>query len=226
MGAFTEINTVREAELPGPDLAGAGDIIVAPHCHDRAFGVIVEVTGQADGGVDVVVAAIRVRAAHAEEDHAELCFLHDLDRLLDLLPGNTGNDFRDVKTPEHGPERVEELVVVALVEHEVVVGEFRGVGLTRVDTEDHPLHLTLLGEVAAGEDRVPGGVAGVGVHRVAAPEDHDIGTVLRFTERAARVPVVEHRQERGAVADGCTVVEHGTGFLGNPADCAHTLAVG
>ena len=95
---------------------------------------VVEVTGQADGGIDVVVAAIRVGAAHAEEDHAEAGLLHDLDRLLDRLLVDTGYLVGDVIAPEYGPECIEEFVVVSLVEHQVDVGKFCGIGLTRVDS--------------------------------------------------------------------------------------------
>jgi len=66
-----EVDGIREPVLPAKHLAGTGNVPVTPHGHDRAFREVVEVAGQVDGDIDIVVPAHRMGQAHAEEDDDE-----------------------------------------------------------------------------------------------------------------------------------------------------------
>ena len=65
-------------------------------------------------------------------------------RLEDLLLLDPGDFVRDIMAPEHRPERVEEIVVMALFDHKMDICEFGGVGLTRIDADYGSLHLAFL----------------------------------------------------------------------------------
>ena len=86
--------------------------------------------------------------------------------------------------------------------------------------------MALDSEETTREDRVPGHVAGVGVCRVATPEDDAVGTVLDFPERAAWDTDIFNRNQGRAVADGCTVVDNSADLLCDLVADAHGLAAG
>ena len=65
-------------------LPGAGNIVVAPHRHDREFCVLVEIFCECDGLVDVVVLAERLGDAHAKEDDPKPPAFQDIGSLADL----------------------------------------------------------------------------------------------------------------------------------------------
>ncbi len=69
---------IREPELPGKYFSGTGHIIVTPHRHDREFRVFVEIFGDGDCLVDVVVLAERLGHTHTEEDDPETAALHHI----------------------------------------------------------------------------------------------------------------------------------------------------
>ena len=123
-----------------------------------------------------------------------------------------------------GPERIQEFIVEALLDLDEFVGALCGIRVPAVNAVDLPALVTLDGEETTGEDRVPGHVAGVGVGRVAAPEDDTVGTVLDLTERAARDTDILNGDQGRAVADRCTVVDNTADLLGDLVADAHGLA--
>ncbi len=69
-------------------------------------------------------------------------------------------------------------------------------------------------------------MAGMGVCRVAAPEDDAVGTVLDLPERTARDTDILDGDQGRPVADGCAVVDNAPDLLGDIVADAHGLAAG
>ena len=146
---------------------------------------------------------------HTEEDDPEPAALHHVCSLADLLGRDTGNDIGQPLALEGNAECIQELVVPALLDLQVDIGHLGGVGDTGVDNDQLAAHLSLAGEETTREDGVPGHVPGVGVCRVAAPEDDPVGTVLDFPKGTGGETDILHGNQGGAVAGCCGIVTAG-----------------
>ena len=145
---------------------------------------------------------------------------------IDLFLGNAADGVRECLAAGCGTECIEEFVIIALLDLDELICTACGIRVPAVNAVDLPALVSLDGEETAGEDGVPGHVAGVGVCRVAAPEDDTVGTVLDLPERAARDTDILDCDQGRAVADGCTVVDNTADLLGNLVADAHCLAAG